>query len=297
MVVSYKISGLDATTSSNKPGQNLVTHSDVAYVYVSKPPGFVLKPKIDKISITLPIASKDQAGVKSLLVSLIKDPDEPQFSDAPTIWKKGRYKLVAALAVSGTNEIIRIEADPQAKKASFLRFELNPAKLGTAGLAYFKSQLPQFLLDNPEYADIATKGRVTFLDVACDLINVSLGHLIFRSIKEGKSHSYSAASGSLETAYLSLPEKGPALIKLYDKQKQLNEVEGAPKYGSAPHTRIEFRIVPNCPISELGKYKSPLTKVEIWNVYGVTPPQTPYQWEFFVDSCRQRGVGGACVWR
>jgi hypothetical protein len=289
--VTFKFS---SHTPTNKPHPKLI---DTAYTCLGddgKIAGVVLKPKLDKLSVTFAIDCKDdQAGIKDLLFDVVKSPEmggDSAFVSAPK-YKGSPYQFHCDILVPDGKSKIFVAAIPKASsKAAFLRFEFNPDKLGPSGLAYFRSQLVNIFLDYYFYSDIAKKGKVTKLDIACDIIGIPISSLLFSTQKGGKSHIYYGDAGGVETVYLGIKKKKPSKLKLYDKAQQLQDVEGEADYGTTPHIRIEVTTNPMRSIVGLSKIsKNPFLSLDVIRLGGVTPPEEAHHWVMFGDSCRQRG--------
>jgi hypothetical protein len=155
---------------------------------------YVLRPKLDKLSLVFNVEREShRKTIKGLLLSAVKDEQVPWYQEAKSAGQAKKYNVEALLTPPDGKHPILIQVDPKKKKEpkpAFMRFEFNPYKLGKKGLAFFKENLSEFLLDQIKYDDLKKDGKLTRLDIACDLVNVQLGDLVFRSLKPGKSHVY-----------------------------------------------------------------------------------------------------------
>jgi hypothetical protein len=162
---------------------------------------------------------------------------------------------------------------------------IHPAALGASGIAFLKTQLEALVLDGLSFNDIVTKGKVTRLDIAVDIVGVHLADLIVSIKSGGKHHWYYSAEGKPETGYhgMKKSDKNAKWIT-YNKRQQVKDSPEPPAeqaYGGLSHTRIEYRAL-----------KSPLTQISL------AYPQAPkgvktYEWSFFIDSCARRGQAAA----
>lgn len=295
--VSYKVK---SSSLSNKPkGEKEVYVDNVLYMkkVSSVDTVYFLTPKIDFLSIVFPIldpeAQEAQEGIVNLLVGLVKSVDATEFEDDKKPYAPG-YTQNIALTDPNSGARIRIQAQPKKPNWSFLRFELNPAKLGVEGLAFFKDKLLDFLLGQWTYADIATKGKVSRVDLACDVINCTISDLVVRTTVPGKSHAYFGIDEEVETIYLGMKGKKNSPQYAYNKRQDLMDKKRNPKYGGIPWTRIEKRIMANRPITKLCDIESnPLEVFQVFYPDLASPPEKPHHWTFFADSCRQRGIEAA----
>lgn len=284
--------------ASNKPESLAVKL--IAYGYGS---GFAaLRPVIDKITITFDIPThEDQQGIKTFLVGAKED---GSLLKAPPAYGKSNYGWRLLLPVPGTGENLLLEAgppkpkNPETKSAPFLRFEFNPAKLGADGVRYIREWLRDcVLLDQYLWSDIATKGRVTRLDVAVDLLGVRTENLLVSSqAKAGgekpfKRVSYHSLAGRLETIYPQFRKGSLSPFCIYDKKQELADTGHDAKFGWLSHARVEARKQPNRPIATLHKMSNPFAGLTVSDPTGkVDPPEAPHAWSFFLDSCRVHGL-------
>ncbi len=156
----------------------------------------VTTPIIDKLAFVFSHADPD--GDSSLKESLLE-----AIKDDPTLYKSAkkasvgqkRYKLNVQLHHAASGQNVLIQADPGSAKVAFARFELNPAKLGAEGMAFFRAELAQLLTHQVPWSAIAAKAKVTRLDLACDLVGIGVDTLAMNATVEGKSHVYFGMKG------------------------------------------------------------------------------------------------------
>ena len=256
----------------------------------------VLKPIIDKISITYIIADPDLR--KALIESLLQE------IEAGGHWHHGpfkiggvAYKASAQLVFPSSGHTVRVQAGPTKKTTTHhLRLEFNPTALGAPGIAFLKAQLEALVLDGLSFADIIVNGKVTRVDIAVDIVGVHLADLLVTTKTEGKQHWYLSDKGKPETGYLGM-KKGDKNAKwtAYNKRQQLKDNPNHPEtqaYGGLSRTRIEYRAAPMKAFPELVSLKSPFTEISL--AYPKAPKGVKsYEWTFFIDSCVRRGQTAA----
>jgi hypothetical protein len=257
---------------------------------------YILRPKIDKISITFAINDEDaQKGIGSLLTNVVLDQDTPYFQNA--YFKKGKaggYAHSVHLKHPETKQTILIQAAPHYKKNRFLRLEFNPTKLGKAGMKFFREKLVDVLLFDYSYEDIIAQGQITRLDIASDIIGVTMNDILVRPTKPQVTMAFLGKTGSLESIYPSKPKPDDkSTSKVYDKKQEQLSKTVVPKYGTIPHLRVEISIKTDIKVPNLMKLKNHFSKLDILARAAVTPPEDEHHWIFFFDSCRVRGVAGA----
>jgi len=258
--------------------------------------GKILKPKIDKISVTVEVnCIEDQKGIKENLWDLAKEDDSPHFTNA--VFEKGkpkRYKTNVSLADSISGKSILIQAEPFNKEYRFLRFEFNPTKLGKKGMAFFRDHIPEFLGPHIKYKSIAETGRITRIDIACDLIDVPMALLVFYDSKPKNRIVYIGETGNIETIYPAKnSETKPSDIIVYDKLQEQKKKGFDPLYGLLPDTRLEVKKGTTLPITKLAMLKNPFEKIAVFAPGDVTPPEQDHHWKLFFDVCRFRGIDAA----
>ncbi|TDI65643.1 MAG: hypothetical protein E2O90_07015, partial [Alphaproteobacteria bacterium] len=115
----------------------------------------------------------------------------------------GNYVVSVKLVEPTTQQAILIQAKPKSEKTkSFMRFEWNPSKLGPDGMAFFRKRFTEIFEGTFTYADLLQQGKVTRVDVAVDLMNVSIDDVLIVTKTPEKSHVYYGIDGGTETMYL-----------------------------------------------------------------------------------------------
>jgi len=144
MVVKLKST---ADTGSNKPHKFVVHLIARAYSYL-RPTNFrveVLKPKIDRLVVTLPVLSvADQVIIRGQLESLASNPNDPtleQWSKQKG-WGAGKYARSYGLTVGKSGRVL-VQCTAGKGNVAFLRFEFNPDRVRPKGVARFRDLLPE----------------------------------------------------------------------------------------------------------------------------------------------------------
>jgi hypothetical protein len=253
----------------------------------------VLKPILDKISITYKIADPDLQ--KTLVQSLLQE------IEAGGHWDHGPFKMGPVVySASGklndptSGHEVTVQAGPKKKSiAHGLRLEFNPDALGSPGIAFLKTQLETLVLNGLNFNDIIANGVVTRLDVAVDVVGIHLADLLLLVKTEGKQHWYFSGDGKPETGYLGMKKTDKsAKLKAYNKRQELKDhskVPVAQAYGGLSHTRVEYTFkTPNKSFLKLTELKNPFDQISL--AYPKAPKGVkPYSWTFFIDSCVRRG--------
>ena len=154
------------------------------------------------------------------------------------------------------------------------RIECNPSKLDQAS----RDELDTLLLSitGETFRDFVLNGKVTRLDVAADLPDVTVDDVIVRSSHVRKHGIYSGQTGIPETIYVGSIGGTAA----YDKGK-------AAKDGIV-RLRVERRLRPNCPGIGLPHIKEPFDKIRVVPTE-LLVPFVPAPATVFFDSMRVRG--------
>jgi hypothetical protein len=289
--------------SSNKTG--IVDLAEVAYL-LKEANAAILKPKIDKISVTYDLRhlahltheEKNQihASIEQNLWDFVKDEDTP-YSPA----KKGkapfRYRTNVVWTNPSGDGSVLIQAKPTKVKPPqrFFRLEFNPSILQHSGLDEFSTHWHALCHGDSDLKDIAEAGIVTRLDIAVDILGVTISDMIIRAEQPAKTHLYFSELGVVETLYVVHKAKKPSPVSAYNKRKQLEASKADEKYGGVPYTRIEIRYALQRPITKLGKLKNRFADLSVATPRVHRPENVPnHLWGWFLDSVRHRGVDAAC---
>ena len=263
----------------------------------------VLKPFIDKITITHKIADKELTA--ALVESLLQEADKEQghFKKAAQ-FKSGAvsYRASVNLIVPPGDAQVLIQAGPKKKGITHaLRLEFNPSRLGKPGIAFLKTQIESLVSgplvsDDLSFDDIIAKGTVTRVDIAVDVVGIRVDKLDVRFLGDGKSHWYYSNKGQPETGYYGIKQNkkkqnSPAPWITYNKRQEIKDKgpEGGKQlYGGLSHTRIEFHAIQKKPFAKLGTLANPFDTISL--AYPQAPKGIkPYAWAFFLDACHRRG--------
>jgi hypothetical protein len=194
---------------------------------------------------------------------------------------------------------VLVQAGPKKKTTTHsLRLEFNPAALGSPGIAFLKAQLETLVLEGLSFSDIITKGKVTRVDIAVDIVGVHLADLLILVNSGGKQHWYLSAKGKLETGYLGMKTGDKnAKWKTYNKRQEIKDHSTSPKeqaYGGLSHTRVEYRYATNKPFLELDTLENRFNEISL--AYPKAPKGVkPYAWAF-LSTAAQCGANPP-LWR
>ncbi|WP_417453892.1 hypothetical protein [Kiloniella sp.] len=289
MPVNFYFFGDNPNSLSNKAEKYSLQLSARAYGYKQDDGKYinVLYPIIDKISITLPINGEDdRKAINEQIMDLPKK--EVGFKSVYT--KGSRYKYAMQWLDRVTSEAVLIQADPKNIKENYMRFEMNPDKLKADGMGRFKEMLKMELtVGNYTYKHLLDEGRVTRMDIAVDMINVSTNNLILSGQGKGKTVNFFGLTGEVETIYLDKPSKKSSTKKVYNKLQQLTDCEKRPLYNGTHLTRVEYTH-DGGKFSKLPTIQNPFKKFSIINPSKVPDGIESWVWELFLNSCRIIGI-------
>lgn len=297
VVVKYVV---PADTGSNKPGKYAVQITARAYWH-KRPTGYrvaVLKPKIDRLSVTLAVHDDGaRATIRNYLSQLGASDGSPV-----TLWKKARdwgsqkYDQSYSLKVAPSGAVL-VQCAPIKSPVALLRFEFNPNGVGLTGVEAFRQSIPMLTAGHFDYKALAAYGNVTRADIAVDLVNIDIEDLLIATTKPGVTNSYFGVTGKAETKYLNV-NKGGSKLYVYDRRALLEKMQaegtGKPsEFGATKYTRVEVRTEVNAPIAAMAGMSNRLLKIDLFDIDAVAPPEEPHHWKLFQDLCRYRGLAGA----
>ncbi len=179
---------------------------------------------------------------------------------------------------------------------------LNADQLGPAGLIELEQVWNGLVGDLLPFRGLLLDARVSRLDTAIDILNVSLPDLFLHHDKIWKVWAVHHPTSGLQTIqyYLvkqnqkspfSNPKKRSDLI-VYDKRSEQLDHGKDPRYGSLPHTRIERSQNPTTLVRNILSLKPNFDGWTIVRVDGFGgKPQD--DWRRFIDSLRSRGIAAA----
>ena len=187
-----------------------------------------------------------------------------------------------------------------------LTMQLNPARLGQAGIFELLDRLSKFIPGKFHVGKFLASARISRLDVAVDIVGVAVTDLVISAGPSGKEVHY--LGGELETINIhrklkldeagQLSAKGKAnplgdlLISVYDKRRQQIAMGQVPPFGDANVTRVELskRRFGNKTafLSGLPQLKNPLAKVRVGLVQSAGPKGS-WRWLQYVEARRGGG--------
>lgn len=241
----------------------------------------------------VPAGTAPAEVVKQLGNYLLTEPHNAHHSDSWLDPTKG-YHRVVVLALGPRASPVRFE--PIAPKGSHgwrLRLEMNPRKLGKAGMIQLAKVLGA--KDGPfNLPSFAATCRVSRLDVAVDFVGIEVDDLLVNHKAQGKRSFYVGADGALETVLvhrkliapkqkydlygdekkITHPAKpaGSVILKIYDRAREREAVLQPRPFGPAPVTRVEVtltRLMTTLPALPLRANPFAKTTLGIWQEQGV----------------------------
>ncbi len=245
-----------------------------------------LKPKIDGISITMPIHEKEeQKQISSILSHLLTDKTLTQYYGYAT---KGGYRR--SVLFYPVNEIYSappflVQADPYDGSKAFMRFDWNPSRFSNAQLKDIKLQLYDLLNINWP-VKLISLGRVTRLDIAVDLRGIHIDDLVIHNKWSRAMGLYTGADGRTETIYFG--KQTSSQLCAYDLVKKAKE-KGWP-VPEVPMTRIERRYRKRAMVSELADLPNLLKNIVVHHPNPDTFPIGSGTFETFRNHCQMRGT-------
>jgi len=286
MPVTFTFKG---TTPSNKAEKYLLQLTARAYGYKDSEEGAVnvLSPVVDKLSVTVPI--KDKSAQRAIAQALMDIPKKnAEFSSLSMAHK--RYKKSISWLDEKSGQSVVVQADPYNKSSNYLRFELNPHKLGPKGMSRFKDMI-NFDLNygNLPYKKIIDTGRITRADIAVDFINVPMNELIVVGKNSGKSIKYAGSNSETETVYLDKPKATKSLKIIYNKLQEQKDTDAEFTYNGVSHTRVEYNHQGG-PLKKIESIHNPFKKMKI--IHPIKKPDDieGWLWKLFLNSCRETGL-------
>jgi hypothetical protein len=155
------------------------------------------------------------------------------------------------------------------------RFEFNPNKLGTEGM----TQVIEFIDDHWDtgFQALFSSGKITRIDLALDVPDLSLDQVIVRSKRSRKHGVYTSSRGAIETTYLGSGARNRTVT--YSKSDGEND-----------YLRVERRMKPYCRGSDLTNLKNPFSLVQMVSTHSLIPHLNGMIPQQFFDSVRMRGL-------
>lgn len=275
-------------TPSNKTEKYGVQLSALSYEYKNNK-GYkvsILYPVIDKLSVTIPVDPEDRKAIDEILMDIHKN--EEDFSSVSD--KKKRYKINTEWTDKKTGQKVLIQCQP-VHAVNYLRFELNPAKLGPEGMSRFKQMFENSItVGNYPYSRVLKEGHIRRMDIAVDMINVAPHELIISGKGTGKSIKFLGKdSNELETVYLDKPQTKSSNKMVYNKLQEQIDKGNEPSYNEVLHTRAEYNHE-GAPFGNIPNIQNPFKKITVINPVFVPEGGDDFVWHLFLNSCRLKGI-------
>lgn len=247
---------------------------------------------IDKLAFTLQPVT-DKSHLMDHLGEVLSEEalaDHRLRFDARPFSRGRRYRYAGILSHDGA-PLCFLQAVPlQERKVAFMRLEFNPAKIGERGLKRVRRLLRHVFLD--QYEAVIAKAKITRLDLAADFDGIRLGSLAVTDAHKRKAGLWLGATGEVETIYLGSRDSD-AHLRIYDKARELREQQHISLSGE--RLRVEATIANRrFRLSELRALPNPFAGLVIVDLGTLETNDEPaYRFQFFLDSCRQRGAHSA----
>ena len=236
---------------------------------------------IDKLSIVLDVAHKQQWDIENNLKTLLPEYGVPVY--------RPRYCFSARLYLEYPDVYVEISIYPKLKNCPFFRVELNPAH---GYLADFKMLMDKILPKG--YVQLIAGGRCTRIDAAIDVKGVDINTLLITYPKMRKTKGY-YNNGKLETYTLGV-KQGKTEICVYDKVSQLISInEKSESHNPIQDdlvTRIEVRKKEGYLLKDLAKLPNFFDGILIAG-YSHEPQEDGEKFRLFLEACRSRGAQDA----
>lgn len=245
-----------------------------------------IKPKLDRLTILLDPPNELE---RSQIVAAAKNYLSTFDGFAHTVKKNG-YQYSGHLSFTGMKSKALVQLIAKTPSKPFFRLEINPAKLGSSGIAQLHAALTQLMDGGLDY--LKKHGRVSRLDVAFDLpsdeLGISMNDFHFLP-QEGLLRRDFSVGGDLETIYLGQPKGNQWRLYRKDKEQQKK------KRTIPPTIRLE-RVLknPNLKLADLKGLANPFSSVKLLEILPPKPAlEKSWRWVLFQDCVRVRGITGA----
>lgn len=267
----------------------------------------VLKPVIDKIAITVTgkgVISKTKGltaaeywpGVMSMASDLAKDDAATKVSFV----HYPRYRLAVRVELDDQSVFFLAFSDPK-KAMAPLRIEFSPTKMKPTSLNLFAAFWSEQLEGgNLPIEALVSSARVGRLDVAVDVLNLSVADTFVFNKKLRKIWVGGTPESGVQTAYYYLGGTGAdpvafspkrrAELTLYDKRVEQLAKGQKPIFGDLQHIRVERSLRKQALLKNLDKTSWPFDGWEARRAINCTAPLSPDRWRQFLDSVRFRGI-------
>lgn len=251
-----------------------------------------LTPFIDWLTINISPPDKDQHTIHDAFWTAVKDQDV--FADATSAEKKAmgfgfnvaKRVVLPTLTDEKKRPTLFVKHLKEEKRIAKLRLNLVPVDLGPEGMLDLHVAINMIVPDGWEY--VVQHGRITRLDIAVDLPDLTMDSIHFQSKKP--AHMVRLfPDGQLETIYIGKPKSNQ--IAIYDRSKKR-----ASKNQSYPQClRIERRLKPSgMKLPSLAGIKNSFAGIKLLIALPGPPnPTKEWEWSMFSDSIEKRGLPAA----
>ena len=170
----------------------------------------------------------------------------------------------------------------------FVHISLNPSGLAKKEIKEIASSL-KYLLGDEVYESLYTEGKVSRLDIACDIKNIIFEDLVFNRNRQRSSGYYNVGpDGHIGSVYLGNKDSN-LRYRIYDRNLKNKSKGIIPK--PYPVTRIEAEIKETLTLCDIHKVNNPFTGFGIYKIsHLVDDNRIPLS---FCDSIYRRGLTGA----
>lgn len=237
---------------------------------------------------------EDAYDIHSNIWTQIKDGKVFQSAGQNALKGGWRRAQLIALESSSYRPLLqyRWEGKGPTGKASRIRLDFNPRKLGAQGLIELDAVL--ISLWPQGWAYVIEHGRITRIDIAVDVPGIRMDEVLFLP-NQGATEIHWSRDGHLQSFRHGQP-KGNQTVVYSVKQKRLSKKQP----WSGPSTvRIERRLRNPSPskLPELGTLKNPFVGVSFTMMPGPPPDEMAktkqWAWSMFEDSVKARGLANA----
>lgn len=223
---------------------------------------------IDKISITF--RDHDPNRIQRTGDRLIHMVESGDLMNAHL--RKGKqHKLQCEIPINGTGHTLLLQVGARYRDASPYRAEYNPSKIGNFGRSHVQTILSSVF----EFGghDLLMAGKVTRIDVALDLNDLSVDDVLVRQ------------RGMRKFTVVSI---GGCPRSLYHGGSRANQAAIYDRPGEKV-LRIEKRLKPNCLGADLAVLNNPFALIQLVPVHLIIPVLNGLNLEHLCDSIRLRG--------
>jgi hypothetical protein len=247
-----------------------------------KPGLHYVGPFIDKLSLTLSFPPDKREQIETNLKEAFKYTGTFQKAHSNSL-----YFCSKRIALQETPEMVFLSAFPRTSAIADCRFDLNPSKLGWAGIGSLDHRLLSIFEGGWDF--VTDHARVSRIDVAINLVGTNPEQ--FLPITNGGTwSSHWRRDGRLESLYQGRPGSNQWVI--YNKSAE----QKAKGFLLAQETvRIERRLRnPKISLKGLKELSNPFKKLVLAEMVPLAPAgEDPDHWAMFGDSIAQRGVENA----